>query len=415
MHLEIVAVGTELLLGQTVNGNAAWLGARLAEEGHTVSAHQAVPDVHGVIVDAIELALSRADAVLVTGGLGPTKDDLTREAIAEVAGVGMAFDDEYARLLDERWRSRFGSDLPVSNFKQAEYPEGAARLANPKGTAPGLWLDTPRGPIIALPGVPPEMQALFLDEVSPRLRRKAGWEGSRHVVVLRTYGLPESTVDERLADIFDVSGNPSMALLASDGEIKIRLIGEAPTETEAVAIVDPLEAEVLKRLGRVVFGRNEDTVERLIHTRLADRGWTVAVAEWMTGGHVLERLTGPPGASDVVRGGAVVYATETKTSVIGVDDDVIAEHGVVSEPVAAAMAAGVRATFGADVGVSVTGVAGPGPAGGVDQGTVCIGVEGPGGARTTTIRLPGDRERVRRYGATAALHQVLRALGEWPA
>ena len=136
------------------------------------------------------------------------------------------------------------------------------------------------------------------------------------------------------------------------------------------------------------------------------------VAESMTGGHVLERLTGPPGASDVVRGGVVVYATETKTSVIGVGDTVISEHGVVSEPVAAAMAAGVRATFGADVGVSITGVAGPGPAGGVDQGTVCIGIEGPGGARTTTIRLPGDRERVRRYGATAALHQVLRALGD---
>ncbi len=415
MHVEIVAVGTELLLGQTVNGNAAWLGARLAEEGHTVSAHQAVPDVHEMIVDAIRLGLGRADAVIVTGGLGPTKDDLTREAIADVAGVEMAFDDDYAHRLDERWRSRFGSELPVSNFKQAEYPGGADRLPNPKGTAPGLWLDTPDGPIVALPGVPPEMEALFVDEVVPRLRRAAGWAGSRHVVVLRSYGLPESTVDELLADVFDVSGNPSMALLASDGEIKIRLIGEAPTETEAMALVEPLEAEVVKRLGRVVFGRNEETVERMIHARLAGRGWTVAVAESMTGGTILERLTGPPGASDVVRGGAVVYATEPKVDVLGLPSEVIADHGVVSEEVAAAMAARVGATFGADVGLSVTGVAGPGPSGGVDQGTVCIGVSGPTGERVTTIRLPGDRERVRRYGSTAALHQLLRALQEWPA
>jgi nicotinamide-nucleotide amidase len=415
MLVEVVAVGTELLLGQTINGNAAWLGARLVEDGHTVSAHQAVPDVHEMIVDAIRLGLSRADAVIVTGGLGPTKDDLTREAIADVAGVGIAFDDDYARRLDERWRSRFGSELPVSNFKQAEHPEGAERLRNPKGTAPGLWLDTPDGPIIALPGVPPEMQALFTDEVAPRLRRVAGWAGSRHVVVLRTYGLPESTVDERLGDIFEVSGNPSMALLASDGEIKIRLIGEAGTETEAMALVGPLEAEVRARLGSVVFGRDDETVERLIHVGLAARGWTVAAAESMTGGHILERLTGPPGASEVVRGGAVVYATQTKVDVLGVAPDLIDGHGVVSEPVATAMAEGVIRRFGADVGLSITGVAGPGPSGDVEAGTVCIGVAGPGGTRSRTLRLPGDRERVRRYAATAALHQLLGALREWPA
>lgn len=413
MDVEIVAVGTELLLGQTVNGNAAWLGARLAEEGHGVTAHQAVPDTHEVIVDALRLGLARAGAVIVTGGLGPTADDLTREAIAEVAGVPMAFDDDYARALDERWRERFGTDLPVSNFRQAEYPEGADRLANRKGTAPGLWVDTPDGPIAALPGVPPEMEMLFDEQVLPRLRRLAGWEGVRRIRILRTWGMAEAAVGEILEELFDVHGNPAMALLASDAEIKVRLVADAPTAVEADALIAPVEAEVRRLLGRAVFGTDDDTVESLIHRLLAEAGWVVGVAESLTGGLVTYRLTERPGASDVVRGAFVVYDSETKADPLGVSDADLAE-GVVSERVAAAMAVAATRRLGADVGLALTGVAGPGPHDGVEAGTVCIGVATPDRVSARTIRLPGDRERVRRYAATAGLHHLRLALeGTW--
>lgn len=415
MLVEIVAVGTELLLGQTVNGNAAWLGARLAEEGHGVSAHQAVADVHEAIVEAIRLAFSRADIVLITGGLGPTADDLTREAIADAVGVGMAFDDEYARRLDERWRQRFGTDLPVSNFRQAEYPEGADLLPNPRGTAPGLWWRGEPGIVVALPGVPPEMELLFDREVVPRLRRVAGWEGSRRIRVLRTWGMPEATVGEVLADLFDVHGNPAMALLASNAEIKVRLVADGATEVEADELLAPVEAEVRRRLGRAVFAVDDETVELRLHRLLAERGWTAAVAESLTAGLVLHRLTGPPGASGVVRGGMVLYAPETKIDPLGVDAEAVARHGVVSEPVAMAMATAVAAAMGADTGLALTGVAGPGPADGVEAGTVCIGVAEPDGVLARTIHLPGDRERVRWYASTAGLHHLRLALEDaWP-
>lgn len=410
MHIEVLAVGTELLLGQTINGNAAWLGARLAEEGHEVVAHHAVGDDQAMIVAALRLAMGRSDVVIVTGGLGPTADDLTREAIAAAVGVGLDFDDELARRLAERWESRFGSEIPVSNFRQAEYPEGADPLPNPKGTAPGIWLETEQAVVVALPGVPREMEGLFDGEVVPRLRRRAGWVGRRVVRVIRTWGLPESTVGERLEDVFVVDGNPSMALLASEAEIKVRLVADADTDAEARALIAPVEAVVVDRLGAAVFGYDEDTVERRIHALLGDRGWTVAVAESLTAGLVSHRLTSPPGSSDVVKGGMVVYATETKVSLLGVDADLIERAGVVSEPVAEAMAAAVAERMSADVGLSLTGVAGPGPAEGIEPGTVVVAMKSPEGSSVRTIRLPGDRERVRRYAATAALHHLRRAL-----
>lgn len=410
MQVEILAVGTELLLGQTVNRNAAWLGSRLAEEGHSVVAHQAVGDDQSMIVAALRLAMSRSDAVIVTGGLGPTADDLTREAIAAAVGVGLEFDDEFARRLAERWQGRFGTEIPESNFRQAEYPAGADRLPNPKGTAPGLWLDTDEAVVVALPGVPREMEGLFDREVVPRLRRKAGWVGRRVVRVIRSWGLPESTVGERLADVFLVDGNPSMALLASEAEIKVRLVADADTDVEAEALIEPVEGIVRDRLGEAVFGVDDETVERRVHDLLGERGWTVAVAESITAGLVLHRLTNPPGASTVVRGGMVVYQTATKLDPLGVDPATIEAHGVVSEPTAAEMARLVAERMGASVGVALTGAAGPDPLDGVDPGTVVVAVHTPEGDRVRTIRLPGDRERVRRYSATAALHLLRRAL-----
>lgn len=413
MRVEVVAVGTELLIGQTVNGNAAWLGSRLTESAHTVVADQAIGDDHDMIVAAIHLAMSRADAVIVTGGLGPTADDLTREALAAVADVPLAFDDAYAQALARRWLERFGTEAPVSNFRQAEYPLGAERLTNPKGTAPGLVLEVEGVVIVALPGVPAEMEALYDEQVGPMLRRRAGWEGSRLIRVLRSWGIPESTVGERLDDLFLVDGNPAMALLAGDGEIKVRLMAQAPTDVEVSALLEPVADEVRRRLGTAVFAVDEETVETRIHDLAAAEGWTVAVAESLTAGLVLHRLTDPPGASSVVMGGMVVYAADSKRDPLGVPEGVLA-GGLVTEATAMAMAVAVADRFGADVGVAVTGVAGPGPADGHDPGTVCIAIHTPRLDTAGTIRLPGDRERVRRYAATATLHHLRLALEGTP-
>lgn len=409
MRVEILAVGTELLLGQIVNGNLAWLGGRLAEEGHTVVAAQEVGDDHDMIVAAIELARSRAEAVIITGGLGPTADDLTREALAAVADVPLAFDDAYAKELSERWLERFGTEVPVSNFRQAEYPLGSTRLANPKGTAPGLMVEVGDSVLVALPGVPAEMEALFDDHVAPLLVERAGLRGSRIIRILRSWGLPESLVGERLDDLFDVHGNPAMALLASDAEIKVRLMADAPSDAEAEALIAPVEAEVRRRLGDAIFGTDAETIEARIHTLLAARGARLAVAESLTGGIVQARLTELPGASETFAGGMVTYATDTKADPLGVDRSVL-DTGVASEATAGAMAVAVAARFGAEVGLALTGVAGPGPAYGVPAGTVCVGVSIDGVVTTASRRLPGDRERVRRYSATAALHQLRKTL-----
>ncbi|MDJ0960522.1 MAG: competence/damage-inducible protein A [Acidimicrobiia bacterium] len=413
MIVETLAVGTELLLGQIVNTNATEIAVRLADAGLDHHHQSVVGDNVDRLAEAIQTALGRADAVIITGGIGPTQDDLTRDAICAAAGVSMAYDDEYADHL-RAWWSRRGREMPSSNLKQAEYPDGAERIPNRKGTAPGLALSTDSGWIFAVPGVPAEMLPMIDGHIIPLLQREAG--GDDAVVVsrlLRTWGESESRVGELFADLFETSTNPTVAFLASAGEIKIRLTAKAATDDEARALIAPVEAEVRRRMGAKVFGADDETIEHVVLRRLEELGWTLGTAESATGGLISARITAVPGASTVFRGGIVAYATDIKHGVLGVADHLIEEHGVVSEEVACVMASHAADVLGADVVISVTGSAGPDPQERT-AGTMIVGVHTPDQVLAKTLFMPGDRERVRAYTTTAALHLARLALtGVW--
>jgi nicotinamide-nucleotide amidase len=409
MIVEVIAVGTELLLGQIVNGNAAKIGMALADHGFDAHFQVVVGDNLDRVVSSINTALGRADAVIITGGIGPTRDDLTREAVCAALGREMKFSDSYAEFLKERFL-RWGRDMPASNLRQAEYPDGAELLPNPKGTAPGLVLDHNGKLIFLLPGVPMEMIYLLEAEVMPRLGRAAGVDAVVFSRILRSWGRSESQIGEMLDDIFTGHTNPSIAFLASAGEIKVRITAKAATIAEAEQLVAPIEAEVRSRLHPSVFATDRETIEQVIQTQLLSRGWTIGTAESATGGLVAARLTSIPGASAFYRGSVIAYSADLKTSLLGIDD---LSAGLVSEATVLAMAEGARKTLNADVAVAVAGSAGPEP---LEQpvGTMVMAVATPEGERSRTVKFPGDRERVRVYSATTALHLVrLAVTGEW--
>jgi len=411
--VEVVAVGTELLLGQTVNTNASVLGSRLAEAGLNHYHQVVVGDNLERATAAILQAVRRADAVIITGGIGPTQDDITREAICAAAGVGMNFDADYADWLRERWVRR-GLEMPENNLRQAEYPEGAELIENTKGTAPGLKLRVADTWVFALPGVPEEMLAMLESDVLPFLRSEAG--GDEGVLVsrlIRTWGSTESRVAEVLADLFEEAVNPTVAFLAGGGEIKVRLTARAATEEDAASLLEPVEREVRLRLGSQVFGIDDDTVERIVLRLATEQNRSLATAESATGGMIAQRLTAIPGASAVFKGSVVSYTVDVKERLLGVPAEVVETHGVVSEQTALAMAEGGAARLGADLCVAVTGAAGPEPHG-QPPGTMVAAVFAPDRAQARSFRFAGDRERVRVYTATAALHLVRLALeGEW--
>ena len=296
--------------------------------------------------------------------------------------------------------------MPESNLQQAERPLGSELIPNPKGTAPGIRLRIADTWVFALPGVPAEMIPMLDNSVIPFL---GGGDSTVVSRLLRTWGESESAIGERLGDLYDASTNPTIAFLASGGEIKIRITAKAATRDEATALIAPIEATVRDRLGKRIFGADDDTVEVVVLRMLEDRGWTLGTAESATGGLIAGRITSVSGASRVFRGSVVSYATEVKTSLLEVPADLIAEHGVVSEPVALVMAEGARERLNADVVVAVTGSAGPDPQ---DRpvGTVVVSVVTPDDSKVRTLTLPGDRERVRTFASTAALHLLRMSL-----
>jgi len=411
--VEVLAVGTELLLGQIINGNGAEIGAVLADAGLSHYRQSVVGDNLTRLTEAVTETTRRADALIITGGLGPTQDDLTREALAAAAGVEMAFSEEHAAHLRGLWARR-GREMPETNLRQAEHPAGSELIANAKGTAPGLRMRLGSCWVFALPGVPEEMRPMLHEHVIPFLVDQAGDE--RGVLVsrlLRTWGESESRIAEQLGDLYAGSANPTLAFLASAGEIKLRLTARAATREEAREMVQPLEDEIRRRLGRLVFGADEATVERIVLSGCADRGWSLGTAESATGGLVAAAITAVPGSSKAFRGSIVAYAREAKEAMLGVSAGAIDEHGLVSEETALAMAEGAAERLDADVVVAITGSAGPEslehPA-----GTMVFAVRTPEDARARRMSLPGDRERVRTYSTTAALHLVRLALsGEW--
>ncbi|HJW64229.1 MAG TPA: CinA family nicotinamide mononucleotide deamidase-related protein, partial [Actinomycetes bacterium] len=337
MRCEIIGVGTELLLGQIVNTNAAWIGQRLADVGWDCLRHTVVGDNTQRIAGTITEALGRADAVILTGGLGPTQDDVTREALAAVAGVPLVRQPELETWLRERFARMGVQRMAEMNLRQADVPEGARTIDNPRGTAPGLIVEVGGKPVYAVPGVPREMEGMLERVVLPDLAARAG-EGRAIVSrTLRTAGVGESRLAERLTPLWDDAGagHVTMAYLASPGEVRVRLTAVGPTREEALAEIAPVEARVRAELDDIVYGTDEETLEAVVGRLLRERGLTLATAESLTGGLVGGRITGQPGASDYYLGGVIAYATDAKASLLGVDREQLDADGPVSELVAA--------------------------------------------------------------------------------
>jgi len=421
VRVETLAVGTELLLGDIVNGNAAWLGQELAAHGFDVVAGSMVGDNIERIATAIREAAGRSDALIITGGLGPTQDDLTRDALAAVAGVGLMRDERIVAALVERARG-LGRELPERNLRQADVPDGATVLDNDRGTAPGLQMEiTVAGAntvVYALPGVPHEMTAMFTRQVLPDLARRAGGGAAIVSRVLHTIGLWESAIAELLGELDTSLGRtrltdpatPTLAYLAGRGEVRVRITAKAASAADARARIEPVEQAVREALGPAVYGVDDDTVDSVVHTLLQARGETVAVAESLTGGLLSARLTTMPGASNSYRGGVTAYATDLKATLLEVADDLLQRVGAVAGETAAAMAAGVRRRLGATYGVALTGVAGPTEQEGKPAGLVYAALATPTQTVQRTLRLPGDRDQVRQLAVVVALDLLRRHL-----
>ena len=402
MRCEIVAVGTELLLGRIVDTNSSWMGERLALAGIDSHFQVKVGDNRARIADTIRLALSRGDAVILCGGLGPTQDDITREAIAEVMGVALVRDDAMGEKIRRGFEAR-GRRFTENNLRQAERPAGASFIPQMPGTAPGLVCPLGEQVIYAVPGVPFEMREMMEGTVLPDLQRRAGVTATIRSRVLRSWGESESRLAELLAgriEALDRTGNPTIAFQASGIEgLKIRITAKAQGAAAAEALIAGEEARVRAIVGDAVFATDEQTMESVVLDLLRERGLSLAVAESLTGGLVGARLTAVPGASDVFRGAVVSYASEVKFDLLG-----LPEGPVVSHDAAKAMALGVRERLGADVGVATTGVAGPAEQEGHPPGTVFLGLAHRDRTEARRVRLPGDRRRVREYAVISVLN-----------
>ena len=410
MRAEIVAVGTELLLGQIANTNARWMSESLAAVGVDVLHHQAVGDNLERIVEAMRLASTRADVVIVTGGLGPTQDDITRDALGVLLGTRIVRQPVLEEMLREKFRSFGRREMPESNLRQADVPEGARYITPDRGTAPGLAAELPGGArIYAVPGVPEEMAEMMEGTVLPELASAAG-SGVVRSRVLRCAGIGESALAERVDDLFSGSANPTIAFLASSGEVKVRITAKAATADEADELIEPVAEEVRRRLGDEVFTSEDESLEQAVVRLLASAGTTLACAESITGGGVGARITSVPGASEVFVGSAVVYTNEAKVGVLRVSAETLEGPGPVSERCAREMAAGARRVFASDLGLSLTGAAGPESHGGAPPGVIWIALEGDDVAHARGFQVPGERDRVRRWAEQAALDLVRRYL-----
>jgi nicotinamide-nucleotide amidase len=402
MRCSVVAVGTELLLGQIVDTNSSWIGEQLAANGIDSLLQVKVGDNHQRIVDVVRSALVEADAVIMCGGLGPTHDDLTREAIAEVMGVDLVMHDDIAQVIRNIFESR-GRRMADNNLQQAMVPVGAAVIHQTRGTAPGLVCPVGDKVIYAVPGVPHEMQDMMERAILPDLRARSGDTSVIASRVIRTWGESESGLNERLNPIIaqlEEIGNPTLAFLASGWEgIKVRLTAKGADSQQAHAVLDEWQAKVLEIVGDVVFGFDADNMETVVLNLLREQGLTLGLAESVTGGLVSGRLTSIPGASDVLRGSVVSYSSEVKFDLLDVP-----RGPVVSEAAAIAMAEGARRVLGADVALSLTGVAGPAEQDGQPVGTLCIAVAMNGRSTvSTTLRMPGQRDQMRQMSVISSL------------
>ena len=409
MRCSVVAIGTELLLGQIVDTNSSWLGEQLAAAGIDSLFQVKVGDNLARIVSTLRVTLEDADAIIICGGLGPTHDDITREAIAEIMGVELEMNDEVALVIEQMFTAR-GRRMPQNNLRQAMVPKGAKIIEQRRGTAPGLICEVGKKVMYAVPGVPFELYEMFERAILPDLLVRSGEASVIKSRVLRTWGDSESGLNERLVGVInelEKVGNPTLAFLASGWEgIKVRLTAKASTEKQAIELLDVWDAKVRGQVGDIVFGVDEQNMEAVVLQMLRDKKLTLGVAESVTGGLVAGRLTAIAGASDVFRGAIVSYDSAVKFDLLNVT-----RGPVVSESAAKEMAVAVRKSLGSDIGLALTGVAGPTEQDGVKVGTLCVGLALPNGdVRSTTFSLPFGREQMRQISVISALNFLRQSL-----
>ena len=410
MIVEIVSTGSELLLGQIVNTNAPYLAQKLNRLGYDTVYQTTVGDNRKRMASVLSIALERADIVITSGGLGPTLGDITKEVTAQLLAKKMFLHEPSVEQIKSFFVRR-NLQMAENNLRQAMMPEGAIVVENKRGTAPGVILEHDRKTIIHLPGPPMELEYMFEKSILPYLQGRFGGQGIIVSKVLRAHGLGESTMDEQLRDVLLAQKNPTIALLARSGEIHIRLTAKGESEESARLMIGELEPQIRERIGEFIFGVDDETLEVVVGKALTANNYTIALAESCTGGAVTARLTDVPGSSAYLAGSVVSYSNRIKSGVVGVPEHILAAKGAVSEETARAMAEGIRSRFAVDIGVGITGIAGPD--GGTPEkpvGLVYIAVAGPQGTVAVEERFAGQRSVIRMRSSNAALDMVRRYL-----
>lgn len=410
MIVEIVSTGSELLLGQIINTNAPYLAKKLNELGYDAVYQTTVGDNRQRMSSVLSIALGRSDIVITSGGLGPTLGDITKEVAAELLERKMVLHEPSVEQI-RRFFAKRNLVMAENNLRQAMMPENAIVIENQRGTAPGVIIEHGDKTIIHLPGPPLELEHMFETGILPYLQQRFGGQGIIVSKVLKAHGLGESNMDERLRDYLLAQKNPTIALLARSGEIHIRLTAKGESEIAARTLIHELEPKIRERIGRYIFGADAETLEAVVGRELAARNLTVALAESCTGGAITARLTEVPGSSAYLVGSVVSYSNRIKTAVAGVPETTLDRYGAVSEETARAMAEGIRSRFAVDIGIGITGIAGPD--GGSPEkpvGLVYIAVAGPRGTMIEHERFVGQRSQIRLRAANEALDMVRRYL-----
>lgn len=406
MHAEIISVGTELTSGQNLDTNSQWLSLQLAALGIPVSFHTTVSDNLDDNIAAIRTAVARCGLIIITGGLGPTLDDLTREALAKVASVELTFDQSVFDQIQEMFHSR-NRAMPERNRVQALFPAGSEPLPNVLGTAPGIWMKIGSSWIAALPGVPREMTEMFEKTVRPRLQTMGLGRGVIIERRINAFGAGESHIESLLNDLTARGRIPEVGITVSDATIRLRILAQAAGESEARQLIEPTETLIQQRLGKLVYGVDNDELQDVVIRLLAQKKFTVATAESITAGQVAQLLATVPGASEFLKGGVIAYTNAVKQNILGIPDNLIDLHGAVSAPVAEAMAVGCRQVIGSDIAISTTGLAGPSDGGERKPvGLVYVGLAWNGGVTSKELRWFGARSEIQSRTAKSALNEL---------
>lgn len=413
MQAEIIAVGTELLLGQIANTNAQIISNALREIGIDVYFHTCVGDNQKRLMEVLETALKRSDIIVLTGGLGPTKDDLTKETVALYLNLPLIVDDKSLKNI-KRFFAERGRPFTENNFKQALIPDGAVAIENKIGTAPGILLNINGKIIILLPGPPQEMELMLKDAVIPYLSKTCS--STIFSKVLKFYGIGESALEEKLEDLISQETNPTIAPLAKAGEVTIRLTAKAENRTAAKNIIKPIEDEIIKRVGDFLYGYDDDSVEEIVAGLLSKFNKTIALAESCTGGLMAHKLTNIPGISQFFERGIVSYSNRSKEELLNVNPETIRSYGAVSEETAKEMARGIRISSGTDIGISITGIAGP-SGGSIEKpvGLVYIGYSDSNTCYAEKHIFSGRRRDIKERSVNSAFHllrKMLQRLGD---